>query len=209
MALDALGQHKYVRSRPARDQEQADRWLSNQAAFLSEGLDVAGWDEVDSPLLAGVLDAVEKFQSRFLRGTSMEENSLELAERQEADLLEGFERWFAGLRSRLVDCGISLSDEPRLDRCGVALEGCGVPHIVSVRTLIVLCRVVPGHLRVRLLRAARFVATLYFLEQISKAAGDWSDPHRHINAETLRKGSLAKIDGLWQVAQRLRPKGSP
>jgi len=206
-ALDALAARKYVRSRPARSQEQADRWLKDQAAFLSEGLDVAAWDEADSPLLAAALDAVERFQAAFLRWTSMDEDTLVPADQQDADLQDGFELWFSGLRGRLAVSGISVSDEPCLDRCGVALEGHGVPHIGCVRTMIVLSSLVHKHLHPRLVRATRFVATLFFLEQIDKAAGGSSLPHRRIDAKALSEGSLAKVDGLWQVAQRLHSKG--
>lgn len=206
-ALDTLAARKYVRPRPARSQEQADRWLKDQAAFFSEGLDTADWDEADSPMLTAVLNAVERFQVALLRYTSVDEDAFLPRDQQDADLQDSFELWFSGLRSRIADSGISLDDEPRLDRCGVALESHGVPHVSCVRTLIVLFSVVSGHLRVRLLRATRFVATLYFVEQIDKTAGDWSARHRRIDARALCEGPLAKVDALWQAAQGLRPKG--
>ncbi len=78
-----------------------------------------------------------------------------------------------------------------------------------VRSLIILCSVVPDGYRVRLIRVAQFVATLYFVQQIDKAAGDWSDADRRIDSGALRDGALAKIDGLWQIAMQLHSKGLP
>lgn len=195
-ALDALAAREYVRSRPVRSQPHSDRRLKDHAAFLSEGLDVADWDEVDSPSLSAVPDSAERFQAAFLRRTSVDEDALVPGDQQDADPQGDFGLWLPGLRRRLADSGISVSNEPGLDRCGVALAGHGVPGIACVRPLIALSSVVHEHLHPRPVRATRFVATLFCLGQIDKAAGDWASPHRHIDAKALCEGSLAKIAGL-------------